>query len=281
MEPIISRPRWEHLRNLANMDQPSPVPKTITFSRGTFAIAMSCLLAAVHLVWSVARPGDQTTILAAISLGLAVAISTRGLWLRRSNPSGLDWSHASLIAVFVSVCLRSWNGSELASRLSDVFQVIFAITAIVILLRLPRQRVPRLERLRTALDVATTVAASWVYAWHFLIARILSRPFDTWELLCLLRAALHPTMLAVLVSSAFRAAVSRPAWPGIGLIAFAGADVLSILNEVGLNGIGLNGIGLNGIGLNEVGLNGIGTPVWSSPTCKTRHKCRSSLTRRH
>jgi diguanylate cyclase (GGDEF)-like protein len=233
MEPVISRLRWEHLRNLANMDQPSPVPTTITFSRGTLAIAMSCLLAAVHLVWSVARPDDQTTILAAISLGLAVIISTRGAWLRRNNSSGLDWSHASLIAVFVSVCLRSWNGSELASLLSDVFQVIFAITAIVILLRLPRQRVPRLERLRTALDVATTVSASWVYAWHFLIARILNHPFDTWELLCLLRAALHPTMLAVLVSSAFRAAVSRPAWPGIGLIAFAGADVLSILNGVG------------------------------------------------
>jgi diguanylate cyclase (GGDEF)-like protein len=233
MEPVISRPRWEHLHNLATMNQPSPVPTTITFSHGTLAITTSCLLAVTHLIWSVARPEDQTTILAAISLGLAVAISTRGLWLRHGNSSGLDWSQASLITVFVSVCLRSWNGSELASLLSDVFQVIFAIAAIISLLRLPRKTAPRIERVRSGLDVMTTVAATWVYAWHFLIARILSRPFDAWELLCLLRATLHPTLVGVLVSSAFRAAVSGPAWPGIGLIAFVWADMLSILNELG------------------------------------------------
>ncbi len=216
------------------MNQPSPVPSRFGISRGKLAVVVSCLLALTHLLWSMLRPGDHPLFLAALSLALALVMSTRNVWARRDGSSGLGLTHISLAAVFVSVCLRTWNTSELTSRLSELCQVIFAGTAILALLRLPRQKVPRLEQLRLGLDVATTMAASWVYAWHFLIARLLTRPFDAWEALCLLRATLHPALVAVLVSTAFRAAVSRPAWPGIGLIAFVGADVFSILNEVGV-----------------------------------------------
>jgi diguanylate cyclase (GGDEF)-like protein len=224
------------------MDQPSPEPSTITFSNGKLAVFLACLLAMTHLIWSYVRPNDQTTVLAIFSLGLAIITNTQGLLLRHHGPRHhgprhFGWSHISLIAVFAAVCLRTWTGSELASRLSDICQVVFAITAIVTLLSLPRRTASGLERIRTGLDVATTVAATWVYAWHFLIARILSRSYstwnDAWEALCLMRATLHPTLLAVLVSSAYRAAVSSSAWPGLGLIAFVGADVLSILKELG------------------------------------------------
>jgi diguanylate cyclase (GGDEF)-like protein len=225
--------RWE-LRNLADMNQPTPVPPTHTFSHGTFAVVVACLLAVTHLVWSIARPSDHPLFLVALSLTVALILSTRNLWARRDGSSRLGLTHVSLAAVFASVCLRAWNASELTSRLSELCQVIFASTAILALIRLPRQEVSRLEQLRSGLDVATTMAASWVYAWHFLIARLLTREFDAWEALCLLRATLHPALVAVLVSTAFRAAVSRPAWPGIGLIAFVGADVFSILNEVGM-----------------------------------------------
>jgi diguanylate cyclase (GGDEF)-like protein len=216
------------------MNQPSPVPSRFGISHGQIAVVVSCLLALTHLLWSMLRPGDHPLFLAALSLALALVMSTRNVLARRNGSSDLGLTHISLAAVFVSVCLRAWNASELTSRLSELCQVIFAATAILALIRLPRQDASRLERLRSGLDVATTMAASWVYAWHFLIARLLTRPFDAWEALCLLRATLHPALMAVLVSTAFRAAVSRPAWPGIGLIAFVGADVFSILNEVGV-----------------------------------------------
>jgi diguanylate cyclase (GGDEF)-like protein len=224
----------EHLHNLATMNQPAPVPSRFGISHGNLAVVVSCLLALTHLMWLMLRPGDHPLFVAALSVALALVMSTQNLWARRNGSNRLGLTHISLAAVFVSVCLRNWSASELTSRLSELCQVVFAGTAILVLLRLPRQKVPRLERLRSGLDVVTTMAASWVYAWHFLIARLLTRPFDLWEALCLLRATLHPTLLAVLVSTAFRAAVSRPAWPGIGLIAFVGADVFSILNEVGL-----------------------------------------------
>jgi diguanylate cyclase (GGDEF)-like protein len=223
----------KHPLNLADMDQPSPVPPTAEHLCNALIVGVSCLLALTHLVWSMVRPNDHPLFLAALSLGMALFLSTRELWRPdRSNRLGL--THVSLAAVFLAVCLRAWNASEFVLRLSDLFQVIFAGTAILALLRLPRQQVSRLEQLRSSLDVLTTVAANWVYAWHFLIERLLAREFDAWAALCLARAMLHPALVAVLVSSAFRAAVSRPAWPGIGLIAFVGADVFSIMSEVGI-----------------------------------------------
>ena len=214
------------------MDQPSPV-LTPTFWRNTLTVGVSCSLALTHLAWSLVRPNDHPLFLAALSLALALFLSTRELWQPdRSGRLGL--THISLAAVFLAVCFRTSGSSELLLRLSDLCQVIFAGTAILALLRLPRQQVSRLEQLRLSLDVLTTVAANWVYAWYFLIERILARPFDAWAILCLARAMLHPALVAVLVSSAFRAAVSRPAWPGIGLIAFVAADVFSIMNEVGI-----------------------------------------------
>jgi diguanylate cyclase (GGDEF)-like protein len=216
------------------MNQPSPVPSRFGILHGNLAVVVSCLLALTHLLWSMLRPGDHPLFLSALSLALALVMSTQNDWARRNISSGLGLTHISLAAVFISVCLRAWNASELTSRLSELCQVIFASTAILALIRLPRQDASRLEQLRSGLDVTTTMAASWVYTWHFLIARLLTRPFDAWEALCLLRATLHPALMAVLVSTAFRAAVSRPAWPGIGLIAFVGADVFSILNEVGI-----------------------------------------------
>jgi diguanylate cyclase (GGDEF)-like protein len=215
------------------MSQPSPEPTVSFLSRGTLAFALASLITASHLVWAIARPGEHTRILAALSLGLAVAVSAHEMWSQRQRLSRIGWANASLFAVFASVCLRASSNSALTTRLSDICQVVFAVCAIVALLRLPRQMASRLERLRSGLDVATTVAATWVYSWHFLIARIFERPFDTWSVLYLLRASFHPTLVAVLVSSAYRAAVARPAWPGIALIAFVGADVLSILKEVG------------------------------------------------
>jgi diguanylate cyclase (GGDEF)-like protein len=228
------------------MNQPSTAPKTAPVSFGIPAVILSCLLAVTHTVWTILRPGDQPTFLAALSLGLAVVVSLHGRWAgrpdqrpdQRPRSSRFGLTHVSLIAVFVSVSLRALKtpeiNPELISRLSELCQVIFAGSAILALLRLPRQAAPNLERLRSGLDVVTTVAATWVYTWHFLIERLLTRPFDVWEALCLLRASLHPALVAVLVSSAFRAAVSRPAWPGIGVIAFVGADMLSIMNEVGM-----------------------------------------------
>jgi hypothetical protein len=218
------------------MDQPSPAPLTPAFWRNTLIVGVSCLLALTHLVWSMVRPGDHPLFLAALCLGMALFLSTRGLWRTstQANSSRLGLTHVSLAAVFLAVSLRAWNASELVSRLSELCQVIFATTAILALLRLPRQKASRLEQLRSSLDVLIIVAANWVYAWHFLIERLLARPFDAWAALCLVRATLHPALVAVLVSSAFRAAVSRPAWPGIGLIAFVGADVFSIMNEVGI-----------------------------------------------
>jgi diguanylate cyclase (GGDEF)-like protein len=224
------------------MNQPSLAPKTLSFSFGTVALVLSCLLAVTHTVWTILRPGDQPTFLAALSLGLAVVFSLRGLWMRRSDQrpgsSRFDLVQVPLIAVFVSVSLQALKipeiKPELTLRLSELCQVIFAGSAILLLLHLPRHTASNLERLRSGLDVVTTVAATWVYTWHFLIERILTRPFDAWEILNLLRASLHPILVAVLVSSAFRAAVSRPAWPGIGVIAFVGADVFSIMNQVGM-----------------------------------------------
>ena len=230
-----SRPnRWEHLFNLADMDQPAPL--TPAFWRNTVIVGVSCLLALTHLIWSMVRPGDHPLFLAALCLAMALFLSLQGLWRTstQANSSRLGLTHVSLAAVFLAVSLRAWNASELVSRLSELCQVIFAATAILALLRLPRQKASRLEQLRSSLDVLTTVAANWVYAWHFLIERLLTRPFDAWAALCLVRATLHPALVAVLVSSAFRGAVSRPAWPGIGLIAFVGADVFSIMNEVGI-----------------------------------------------
>ena len=214
------------------MNQPSPV-LTPLFWRNTLTVGVSCALALTHSVWSLVRPNEHPLFLAVLSLAVALFLSIRALWQAESS-GRLGLSHVALAAVFVAVCLRAAGPSELPLRLSDVFQVIFAVTAILALLRLPRQRVSWLEQLRSSLDVLTTVAASWVYAWHFLIERLLARPYDAWAILYLARAMLHPALMAVLVSSTFRAAVSRPAWPGIGLIAFVGADVFSIMTEVGM-----------------------------------------------
>jgi diguanylate cyclase (GGDEF)-like protein len=227
------------------MKQPTPQPSTFVFSSSHLAVAAACLLAVVHVLWLFLRPHDHLAILSALGLGLAWAIGVRTQGLQhRSNgphqPLPFSWMHASLGALFLAESARAMAGfaiaTELAFRINEIGRATFLVCSIIGLLRLPRQSGSRLESLRSGLDVAATVAATWVYVWHFLIERLMAGPLDLHHWLSLLRAGLIPVLVAVLVLTAFRGTGSRPIWPGLALMVFVAADAVSIFEQMDPNG---------------------------------------------